>query len=151
MKTTFLWHLNYLCHFYFPIVKIGVIYTQLAYNYGMYATLIELPIFSKYREDYLNDHEYRKLQELLVNNPTSGDLIQGTGGLRKLRYGDSSRGKGKRGGLRIIYYWWVNAYQIFLFTIYNKNEMTDLSHDQKKKLKELLENEIKARSRHEKT
>jgi len=151
LKTTFLWHLNYLCHFYFPIVKIGVIYTQLAYNYGMYATLIELPIFSKYREDYLNDHEYRKLQELLVNNPTSGDLIQGTGGLRKLRYGDSSRGKGKRGGLRIIYYWWVNAYQIFLFTIYNKNEMTDLSHDQKKKLKELLENEIKARSRHEKT
>ena len=151
MKTTFFWHLNYLCHFYFPILKIGVIYTQLAYNFGMYATLIELPIFSKYREDYLDDHEYSKLQELLVNNPTSGDLIQGTGGLRKLRYGDSSRGKGKRGGLRIIYYWWVNAYQIFLFTIYNKNEMTDLSHDQKKKLKELLENEIKARSRHEKT
>jgi mRNA-degrading endonuclease RelE of RelBE toxin-antitoxin system len=117
----------------------------------MYATLIELPIFSKYREDYLDDHEYSKLQELLVNNPTSGDLIQGAGGLRKLRYGDSSRGKGKRGGLRIIYYWWVNAYQIFLFTIYNKNEMTDLSHEQKKKLKELLENEIKARSRHEKT
>ena len=151
MKTTFLWHLNYLCHFYFPILKIGVICTQLAYNFGMYATLIELPFFSKYREDYLNDHEYSKLQELLVNNPTSGDLIQGTGGLRKLRYGDSSRGKGKRGGLRIIYYWWVNAYQIFLFTIYDKNEMTDLSHDQKKKLKELLENEIKARSRHEKT
>lgn len=151
MKTTFFWHLNCLCHFYFPILKIGVIYTQVAYNFGMYATLIELPIFSKYREDYLDDYEYSKLQELLVNNPASGDLIQGTGGLRKLRYGDSSRGKGKRGGLRIIYYWWVNAYQIFLFTIYNKNEMTDLSHDQKKKLKELLENEIKARSRHEKT
>lgn len=151
MKTTFFWHLNCLCHFYFPILKIGVIYTQVAYNFGMYATLIELPIFSKYREDYLDDYEYSKLQELLVNNPASGDLIQGTGGLRKLRYGDSSRGKGKRGGLRIIYYWWVNAYQIFLFTLYNKNEMTDLSHDQKKKLKELLENEIKARSRHEKT
>jgi mRNA-degrading endonuclease RelE of RelBE toxin-antitoxin system len=151
LKTTFFWHLNCLCHFYFPILKIGVIYTQVAYNFGMYATLIELPIFSKYREDYLDDYEYSKLQELLVNNPASGDLIQGTGGLRKLRYGDSSRGKGKRGGLRIIYYWWVNAYQIFLFTIYNKNEMTDLSHDQKKKLKELLENEIKARSRHEKT
>lgn len=151
MKTTFFWHLNCLCHFYFPILKIGVIYTQVAYNFGMYATLIELPIFSKYREDYLDDYEYSKLQELLVNNPASGDLIQGTGGLRKLRYGDSSRGKGKRGGLRIIYYWWVNAYQIFLFTIYNKNEMTDLSHDQKRKLKELLENEIKARSRHEKT
>lgn len=151
MKTTFFWHLNCLCHFYFPILKIGVIYTQVAYNFGMYATLIELPIFSKYREDYLGDYEYSKLQELLVNNPASGDLIQGTGGLRKLRYGDSSRGKGKRGGLRIIYYWWVNAYQIFLFTLYNKNEMTDLSHDQKKKLKELLENEIKARSRHEKT
>lgn len=148
---TFFWHLSNLCHFYFPILKIGVIYTQVAYNFGMHATLIELPIFSKYREHYLDDHEYSKLQELLVNHPTSGDLIQGTGGLRKLRYGDSNRGKGKRGGLRIIYYWWVNAYQIFLFTIYNKNEMADLSHDQKKKLKELLEDEIKARSRHEKT
>ena len=151
MKTTFFWHLNCLCHFYFPILKIGVIYTQVAYNFGMYATLIELPIFSKYREDYLDDYEYSKLQELLVNNPASGDLIQGTGGLRKLRYGDSSRGKGKRGGLRIIYYWWVNAYQIFLFTIYNKNEMADLNQEQKKKLKELLEDEIKARSKHEKT
>jgi mRNA-degrading endonuclease RelE of RelBE toxin-antitoxin system len=118
---------------------------------GMYATLIELPIFSKYREDYLNDFEYSKLQEYLVNNPTSGDLIQGTGGLRKLRYADSNRGKGKRGGLRIIYYWWVNEYQIYLFTIYNKNECTELSHDQKKKLRELLEDEIKARSQHEKT
>jgi mRNA-degrading endonuclease RelE of RelBE toxin-antitoxin system len=117
----------------------------------MHATLIELPNFSKYREDYLDDYEYGKLQELLVNNPTSGDVIQGTGGLRKLRYGDSNRGKGKRGGLRIIYYWWVNEYQIFLFTIYNKNELSDLSHDQKKKLKVLLEGEIKARSKYEKT
>ena len=117
----------------------------------MHATLIELPNFSKYREDYLDDYEYGKLQELLVNNPTSGDVIQGTGGLRKLRYGDANRGKGKRGGLRIIYYWWVNEYQIFLFTIYNKNEISDLSHDQKKKLKELLEDEIKARSKYEKT
>jgi mRNA-degrading endonuclease RelE of RelBE toxin-antitoxin system len=117
----------------------------------MHATLIELPNFSKYREDYLDDYEYGKLQELLVNNPTSGDVIQETGGLRKLRYGDSNRGKGKRGGLRIIYYWWVNEYQIFLFTIYNKNELSDLSHDQKKKLKELLEGEIKARSKYEKT
>jgi mRNA-degrading endonuclease RelE of RelBE toxin-antitoxin system len=129
----------------------GVIYTQLAYNFGMYATLIELPNFSKYREDYLDDYEYSKLQEYLVNNPTSGDLIQGTGGLRKLRYTDSSRGKGKRGGLRIIYYWWISEYQIYLFTIYNKNELTDLSHDQKRKLKELLEGEIKARGKYEKT
>ena len=129
----------------------GVIYTQLAYNFGMYATLIELPNFSKYREDYLDDYEYSKLQEYLVNNPTSGDLIQGTGGLRKLRYADSSRGKGKRGGLRIIYYWWISEYQIYLFTIYNKNELTDLSHDQKRKLKELLEGEIKARGKYEKT
>lgn len=117
----------------------------------MYATLIELPNFSKYREDYLNDCEYSKLQEYLVNNPTSGDLIQGTGGLRKLRYADTVRGKGKRGGLRIIYYWWISELQIYLFTIYNKNELTDLSPEQKRKLKELLEDEIKARSKYEKT
>lgn len=116
----------------------------------MLATFIELPIFSKYREDYLEDHEYSKLQELLIHNPSSGDVIQGTGGLRKLRFADSNRRKGKRGGIRVIYYWWGNQYQIFLFTIYNKNELSDLSHDQKKLLKQLLESEIQARSQYEK-
>ncbi|BBU68849.1 MAG: hypothetical protein KAZ37_02260 [Rhodocyclaceae bacterium] len=57
--------------------------------------------------------------------PEAGDVIEGTGGLRKLRYADATRGKGKRGGLRVIYYWWVSGAQFWLFTLYNKDEMVD--------------------------
>lgn len=64
---------------------------------------IELPAFSRYREDYLDDDDYRKLQAELLARPTSGSVIKGTGGLRKLRFGSSKRGKGKRGGIRVIY------------------------------------------------
>jgi len=54
----------------------------------------------------LADNDYRDLQNFLLLSPKAGDVIAGTGGLRKLRFGDPSRGKGKRGGLRIIYYWY---------------------------------------------
>ena len=52
--------------------------------------------------------------------PDAGDLIEGTGGLRKLRY-DARRGKGQRGGLRVIYYWWDGGLQFWLFTLYDKD------------------------------
>ena len=55
-------------------------------------------------------------------NPEAGDVIPGTGGLRKLRFADERRGKGKRGGLRVIYYWWDPGSQFWLFTIYDKDE-----------------------------
>jgi hypothetical protein len=70
----------------------------------MKALFIELPPFERYRQNYLRDDEYRNLQNFLLLTPKAGDVIAGTGGLRKLRFGDSARGKGKRGGLRIIYY-----------------------------------------------
>lgn len=117
----------------------------------MDAIFIELPIFSKLRENYLDDDGYRELQTLLIQNPIAGDVIQGTGGLRKLRFVDHLRNKGKRGGIRIIYYWRVNKFQFYLFTLYNKNEMSDLTQAEKKKLKELLDREIKLRSHYEKT
>lgn len=60
-------------------------------------------------------------------NPEAGPLISGTGGLRKLRFADEQRGKGKRGGLRVIYYWWEAGLQFWLFTIYDKDESSDLS------------------------
>jgi hypothetical protein len=75
----------------------------------MQATFVELPTFEKYRAGYLSDDEYRLLQEEMLRNPEAGDVIKGTGGLRKLRFGDSRRGKGKRGGLRIIYYYWITG------------------------------------------
>jgi len=70
----------------------------------MDATFIELAPFQKYRSDYLTDDEYRALQIELMQNPEAGDVIKGTGGLRKIRFADKRRGKGKRGGLRVIYY-----------------------------------------------
>jgi len=73
----------------------------------MRAVFLELPPFARYRADYLDDEGFRALQTALMQNPQqAGDVIQGTGGLRKLRWADARRGKGKRGGLRIIYYWW---------------------------------------------
>ncbi len=70
----------------------------------MTATFVELAPFRRCRSDYLTDEEYRVLQIALMQNPESGEVIRGTGGLRKLRFGDARRGKGKRGGLRVIYY-----------------------------------------------
>lgn len=77
--------------------------------------------------------------------PEAGDVIEGTGGLRKLRYADATRGKGKRGGLRVIYYWWVSGAQFWLFTLYNKDEMVDLSPKERKLLKDLIKKELEVR------
>lgn len=98
---------------------------------------IETALFTKYLQDYLNDDEYRQLQNFLIEQPEAGDLIQGTGGLRKLRW--NSNNKGKRGGIRVIYYWQVSEDQIYFFTLYAKNEMSDLSEKEKKALKKMLE------------
>lgn len=85
------------------------------------------------------------LQTSLMSNPEAGDLIEGTGGLRKLRQADPRRGKGKRGGLRVIYYWWDGKRQFWLFTLYDKDEMNDLSPKEKKILKEMLKSELESR------
>lgn len=113
---------------------------------AMKALFIELPAFSRYRTDYLDDENFRGLQKTMMKNPEAGDVIEGTGGLRKLRYGDPRRGKSKRGGLRIIYYWWDGGSQFWLFTLYDKDEMDDLSAKEKKVLKDRLKTELEARS-----
>ncbi len=81
----------------------------------------------------------------MMATPEAGDVIEGTGGLRKLRYADATRGKGKRGGLRVIYYWWVSGAQFWLFTLYNKDEMVDLSPKERKLLKDLIKKELEVR------
>ena len=113
---------------------------------AMKALFIELPAFSRYRTDYLDDENFRGLQKTMMKNPEAGDVIEGAGGLRKLRYGDPRRGKSKRGGLRIIYYWWDGGSQFWLFTLYDKDEMDDLSAKEKKVLKDRLKTELEARS-----
>ena len=73
--------------------------------------------------------------------------MPGTGGFRKLRWHDSKRGKGKRGGLRVIYYYLLSDYQVWLVTIYNKDEVIDLSAEEKRTLKRMLQAELAARSK----
>ena len=111
----------------------------------MKATFVEMTTFSKYREDYLSEESFRDLQLELLANPRKGDTISGTGGLRKIRWADKKRGKGKRGGTRIIYYFYDLGNQFWLFLIYDKDEMTDLDSNQKRAFKMALEKEINAR------
>lgn len=105
----------------------------------MDAVFVELPPFRSYRSGYLSDESFQELQQQMMQNPEKGDRIRGTGGLRKLRFKDPSRNKGARGGVRVIYYWHVEERQFWLFTIYNKDEMNDLSRDEKQLLKQLLQ------------
>lgn len=112
----------------------------------MYATFIELAAFQRFRADYLDDDSYKELQQEMMRDPEAGDVIRDTGGLRKLRFADNRRGKGKRGGLRVIYYWKVADDQFWLFTLYDKDEAADLSPDQRARLKRRLLDETKARS-----
>jgi hypothetical protein len=111
----------------------------------MKAVFVELPAFAKFRPDYLDDEGFRDLQNSLMANPEAGAVIEGTGGLRKLRQADPRRGKGKRGGLRVIYYWWDGKRQFWLFTLYDKDEMNDLSVKEKNLLKDMLKRELEAR------
>ena len=98
---------------------------------------IESKLFEKLREKYLNDESYRALQNFLVEQPLTGDVIQGTGGLRKLRW--SANGKGKRGGVRTIYLYLTEKSHIHFLTLYAKNEVSDLTTDEKKILKRIVE------------
>jgi len=110
---------------------------------------VEAPAFSRYREDYLDDAGFRELQRALADNPEAGDLIPGAGGVRKMRWADTRRGKGKRGGLRIIYYCFLSDEEIWLLTLYGKDIASDLSKDEKTQLKKALEAERAARKRRE--
>ncbi len=111
----------------------------------MKAVFVELPAFARHRADYLDDDAFRSLQNLLMKHPEAGDPMPDTGGLRKLRFADARRGKGKRGGLRVIYYWWDAGFQFWLFTLYDKDEMADLTPQQRKALKAMIKAELEAR------
>jgi len=101
--------------------------------------IIETPIFTKRLSSVMTDEEYRLLQIHLINKPDAGKVIQGSGGLRKLRW--FAKGHGKSGGVRIIYYWFVDKDTILLLFSYAKNERTDLASDQLQQLKKIIEGE----------
>ena len=112
-------------------------YTQNGYNKMIF---IESKIFEKLRDKYFNNTSFREFQNYLLEQPDAGDTIQGTGGLRKVRR--STKGKGKRGGIRIIYLYLADKSHIHLLTVYAKNEVSDLTSNEKKILKSIAE-EIK--------
>ena len=105
----------------------------------------EAPAFTRLLQEYLSDEEYRSLQYLLALNPELGDLMPGTGGFRKLRWADQRRGKGRRGGLRVIYYYFSSDEQIWLMTLYGKNEADDLTPKEKKVLHTAIRTELEQR------
>lgn len=122
-------------------------YTQVAYSGPVRAEFVELPAFARHRAGYLDDDGYRALQWQLMLDPEAGAVMPGTGGLRKIRFADTRRGKGKRGGLRVIYYWWSAGPQFWLFAIYDKDEMTDLSPAERAALRSMVKAEIEARKK----
>jgi hypothetical protein len=83
------------------------------------------------------------MQTALILQPDLGDLIQNTGGIRKLRWKEAGRGKGKRGGVRAIYYWYAAGSSIYFLHIYSKSEQADLSDSEKKALRKLVAQEFK--------
>src|SRR5205085_10823843 len=106
---------------------------------------IETPPFTKYLSEYLDDDAYRRLQNELAGNPDYGDLIPATGGFRKLRWADQRRGKGRRGGLRIIYYYFPADRQIWFMTLYDKDEASDLTPKERQILKSAIQMELQTR------
>ncbi len=98
---------------------------------------VETSIFSRALPDYLSDEGYRNLQSYLIERPDAGAIIQRSGGVRKVRW--AAGGKGKSGGLRIIYYWMRSDDQIFLLTLYGKGDKADLSAAELKQVVKLIE------------
>ena len=102
---------------------------------------IETTIFTKVVQELLEDDEYKSLQVVLMLRPEQGPIITGSGGLRKIRWG--VKGKGKRGGLRIIYYWDNKTESFYMLYLYAKSKKGDLSSDQIKILSHLVKEELK--------
>ena len=102
---------------------------------------IETSIFTRQVTSLLTDEEYSQLQLALLTHPDMGAIIPHSGGLRKIRW--SMSGRGKRGGVRAIYYWVVANDQILMLFMYPKNEKDDLTPQQLKVLREIVEKEFK--------
>lgn len=94
-----------------------------AFGEGM--LFVETSNFTRHLQSHLNDDDYAALQAFLGLHPDAGDVIRGSGGIRKMRWG--SKGRGKRGGIRVIYYWFASDDCIYLLTLYDKGVKVDLT------------------------
>ena len=105
----------------------------------MIRTFIEVPIFTKkWKELGFTDENLRELQKVLLDDPKAGDAIQGTGGLRKIRIPMENKGKGKRGGARVVYVDVELKESIYFINVYSKDEKADLTPDEKKAFKAII-------------
>ena len=100
-------------------------------------TFIETKLFTQLVQNYFTDDEYTNLQSDIVANPNAGDVIRGSGGVRKLRW--RLPGRGKRGGVRVIYYLRLRQGQVWMLTMYAKNEADSISGPVLRKIKEALD------------
>lgn len=98
---------------------------------------IETPTFTRRARELIDDDSYAKLQLTLVRDPAKGAVMEGTGGIRKIRI--AALGQGQRGGARVIYYHFVSDSKIVLLLIYAKNEQAQLTAEQKKALRSVIE------------
>lgn len=102
---------------------------------------VETPVFTKRVKDLLPDEDYRMLQVALMLRPAQGPLIKGGGGLRKVRW--APKGIGKRGGVRVIYYWRPDEQVFYMLFAYNKTDQEDLTTDQLRALARIVREEFK--------
>lgn len=102
---------------------------------------LETPVFTSRLRGLVDDHQYRAVQLALLLRPEQGPLIPGSGGLRKLRWG--AKGRGKRGGLRLIYYWALQEQAFYMLYVYAKNEQSDLTPAQVKVLRRIVREEFR--------
>ena len=99
-------------------------------------TIIELPEYIHRAANLLTAQEARGVIDYLAANPSAGDVMEGTGGIRKLRWGRGS--KGKSGGVRIIYYYHDRRVPLYLLTLFGKNEQANLSRAERSQLAKLV-------------
>jgi len=102
---------------------------------------VETPVFTKRVKNLLPDEDYRTLQVALLLRPEQGPLIKGGGGLRKVRW--APKGFGKRGGIRVIYYWLPDEQVFYMLFVYSKTAQEDLTPDQLRVLARIVREEIK--------
>ena len=103
----------------------------------MKMVIVETTIFTRLIQELVSDDEYKELQEALVSRPDLGDLIKGSGGIRKARW--NLEGTGKSGGVRVIYYWVVNDDHIRMLYVYPKGKQANLTRAQVAQLKAVVE------------
>ena len=100
-------------------------------------SFIETKLFTRLVQEYLSDDEYSILQQALLSDPEAGAIIPGSGGVRKLRWGVT--GRGKRGGIRVIYFLRTRQGQIWMLTLYAKNVAENISASVLKQIKDTID------------